>query len=429
MANSKLFAVIRREYVERVRSKWFLIATLFGPVVFGTLMVLPSVLASRDRQANRGARILILDASGTDLGGRVATQLAGGTTGTATPPPVERLTVERLAAAESLATVRVIADSISGYLVIDEGTVATGAARYAGSNTTAIFDMQRLENAMQRELLGWRIEQSGIDAEVGRALATTKARVSTERLSAKGRGGSGRVNFIVGLAVAMMLYLVTFIYGLNVLRGVLEEKQTRVAEVVISSISASKLLIGKVVGVGGVGLTQMVLWLVMSWGIYQVRTPLLAKFGVDAAPFAIPEVGVGTMAVLLALFLLGFAFYAGLFAAAGAIVNSEQEAQQAQMPIVLLLVSSIIFAQNILMQPDSMLSRVFSMMPHSAPIIMPLRMTVSPVPTSELIGALLSVALGAVASVWVAGRIYRVGLLMYGKRPSVGELLRWVRAR
>jgi ABC-2 type transport system permease protein len=425
----KLFAVIRREYLERVRSKWFVIATLFGPLFFGVLMVVPSLLAARERGSARSGDIVILDASASGLGDRLATQLAGGVAGSGTRPTVRTLDADALAPAESLATRQVVTDSLKGYLVLDSATVAVGAARYAGSNTTAIFDMQRLESALQRELLVLRIEASGVDPEVGRSLATTRATISTERLSSRGRGGSGQVNFLVGFAVAMLLYLVTFIYGLNVLRGALEEKQTRVAEVVIASIPANRLLWGKVIGVGGVGLTQMVLWLGMSFVLWQVRTPLLARFGVDAAPFAMPEVGAGMAALLLAFFLLGFTLYAGLFAAAGASVSSEQEAQQAQMPVVLLLVSSIIFAQNILMQPDGTMARVFSMMPHSAPIIMPLRMTVSPVPTRELVIALVSVALGAAASVWVAGRIYRVGLLMYGKRPSLRELLRWVRAR
>ena len=425
----KLVAVIRREYLERVRSKWFVIATLFGPLFFGVLMVVPSLLAARERGNARGGDVVILDASASDLGDRLATQLAGGVAGSSTRPQVRTLDADELAPAESLATRQVVTDALKGYLVLDSATVATGAARYAGSNTTAIFDMQRLESALQRELLGLRIEKSGVDPEVGRALAATRASIATERLSSRGRGGSGQVNFIVGFAVAMLLYLVTFIYGLNVLRGVLEEKQTRVAEVVIASIPANRLLWGKVIGVGGVGLTQMVLWLGMSFVLWQLRSPLLSRFGVDAAPFAMPDVGAGSVALLLAFFLLGFTLYAGLFSAAGASVSSEQEAQQAQMPVVLLLVSSIVFAQNILMQPDGMMARVFSMMPHSAPIIMPLRMTVSPVPTQELVIALLSVALGAAASVWVAGRIYRVGLLMYGKRPSLRELLRWVRAR
>jgi ABC-2 type transport system permease protein len=429
MVDRKLLAVIRREYLERVRSKWFVIATLFGPLFFGVLMIVPSLMAAKGRNGANTNRVVILDASGKGLGERLATSLAGGVSGSGTRPHVDVVTGEALVQAESLATQLVVTDKVSGYLVLDTTTVANGKARYAGSNTTAIFDMQRLESQLQRELMIWRIEQSGIDPEIGRQLATTRANVVTERLSSKGRGGSGQVNFLVGFAVAMLLYMVTFIYGLNVLRGVLEEKQTRVAEVVIASIPATRLLLGKVIGVGGVGLTQIVLWMGMSYTLYQVRTPILAKFGVNAAPFAIPDVGMGMVALLLAFFILGFLLYAGLFAAAGASVSSEQEAQQAQMPIVLLLVSSIIFAQNIIMQPDGGMARLFSMMPHSAPIIMPLRMTVSPVPPSEIAIALASVTLGALLSIWVAGRIYRVGLLMYGKRPSFGELLKWVRRR
>jgi ABC-2 type transport system permease protein len=134
----------------------------------------------------------------------------------------------------------------------------------------------------------------------------------------------------------------------------------------------------------------------------------------------------GTGAVLLGFFVLGFMFYAGLFAAVGATVNSEQEAQQAQMPVVLLLVTSIMFVQNVLLSPDGTLSRVLSMLPFSAPIVMPLRMTVAPVPPLEVAVALLSVTLGACGSVWLASRIYRVGLLMYGKRPGFREVMRWV---
>lgn len=425
----KLLAVVRREYLERVRSKWFVLATLFGPLMFGTLMVLPSVLAARERSKGGTARIEILDATGARFGERVASHLAGGITASGPRPTVREVPASKLAKAESLVTADVVREQLTGYLIVDAATLSSGRARYAGSNTTALFDMQRLERAVQRELLIWRIEQSGIDADIGRSLAATSATVQTERLSAQGRGGSGQVNFFVGFAVAMLLYLVTFIYGLNVLRGVLEEKQTRVAEVVIASISAPRLLLGKVVGVGGVGLTQLALWMVASWGFWKIRTPILARFGVDATPFAVPDIGVGTALLLLAFFLLGFLFYAGLFAAAGATVSTEQEAQQAQMPIVLLLMSSILFAQNILMQPDSALARTLSLLPHSAPIVMPLRMTVSPVPRVDLILALVSVSVGAVCSIWVAGRIYRVGLLMYGKRPSVRELVRWMRAR
>lgn len=431
MVDRKLWAVIRREYLERVRTRWFVIGTMFGPLLIGAMMVLPSVMMRRDRDKPGDNRVVILDATGTALGQRVATRLTGGidSPGSASQPQVETVAPRTLAAAESLATRRVVADSLVGYLVLDSTTLTTAKARYAGRNTTALFAMQRLERAVQRELLIQRVAQTGVSNEIGEQLAGTNVQIATERLSGAGRGGSGQLNFVFGLGVAMLLYIMTFVYGLNVLRGVLEEKQTRVAEVVIASISPSRLLIGKVLGVGGVGITQMLIWLATSVGLWSARGPLLAKLGMDAAPMTLPSITAVQVGILLLFFVAGFMFYAGLFAAAGATVSSEQEAQQAQMPIVLLLVSCIMFAQNILMQPDSSLARLLSFLPHSAPIIMPLRMTLAPIPTGELVGSLLSVSIGAVLSIAVAARIYRVGLLMYGKRPNIKELLTWIRRR
>lgn len=187
----KLWAVVRREYEERVRSKWFVIATLFGPLFFGGIMVIPPLLAERGRGAGDGGRIVVVDATGAGLGAQVASALAGGALGRGTPPRVVTATGGAVAAAESLATRLVVADSVRGYLVLDSATLAAGAARYAGGNTTALFDMQRLEGAVQRALVMWRIEQGGVDPELGRQLATTSVRLATERLSARGRGGSG----------------------------------------------------------------------------------------------------------------------------------------------------------------------------------------------------------------------------------------------
>ena len=422
----KLFAVIRREYLERVRSKWFVIATLFGPVFFGAIMFVPALISSREEASANGTNITIVDATGTGLGERVSSRLSGGVNGGTTAPTVNVVATDAIAPAESLATQQVISGSVKGYLVLDTLTASAAKARYAGSNTTALFDMQRIERAVQREVQMMALEKSGVDAEVATSVLSRSVNVTTERLTKTGRGGSGQINFIFGIAVAFVLYLTIFIYGLNVLRGVLEEKQSRVAEVVIASISSSRLLAGKVIGVGGVGLTQLVLWLAMSVVMYKVRQPILAKFGADTMAFSMPDISLGVGLVVLAFFVLGFMFYAGLFAAAGATVNSEQEAQQAQMPVVLLLVTSITFLQNILTQPESTLSRVLSVLPFSAPIVMPLRMTVAPVPALEVALALLSVSLGAVGSVWLASRIYRVGLLMYGKRPSIREVVKWI---
>ncbi|MEP6835056.1 MAG: ABC transporter permease [Gemmatimonas sp.] len=423
----KLFAVIRREYLERVRSRWFLIATLFGPVFFGLLMFLPALIASREKASGDASKIIIIDATGVSLGDRVAIQLGGGLTGTGGQSKVRAVSSDSLAPAESLATKSVIREEFKGYLVLDSSTVAGHRARYSGSNTTAIFDMQKLDRAIQHEVLGMRLEKSGIDPELGRELSSLNVNFTTERLTKRGRGGSGNVSLFFGLAVAMLLYMTIFIYGLNVLRGVLEEKQSRVAEVVIASVSSTKLLLGKVIGVGAVGFTQLVLWMSMSFVMWKIRAPILEKLGAPQISSGFPDITVATGLILLAFFVLGFMFYAGLFAAVGATVNSEQEAQQAQMPVVLLLVCSVMFVQNVLLTPDSALSRTLSLLPFSAPIVMPLRMTVAPVPAMDIAFALLSVALGALFTTWLASRIYRVGLLMYGKKPSMREIMKWVR--
>jgi ABC-2 type transport system permease protein len=426
---AKLFAVLGREYFERVRSRWFVLATVFGPVIFGALMFLPSIIASKDRASAEVGRILVLDATGTTLGERVASRLGGGLDGAGDRTRVRALPPSELAPAESLATQAVIADSVRGYLVLDSATLAGVTARYAGTNTTAIAEMSVLERAVQREVLAMRLEGAGLDAETSGQLTRVNVNVATERISKRGRGGPALTSFFFGLAVAMLLYMTIFIYGLNVMRGVLEEKQTRVAEVVVASVSTNGLLIGKVLGVGAVGLTQMGIWMLVGYGMWQVRAPLLARFGVTSMNITIPDLGIGTAAAMLGFFVLGFLFYAGLFAAAGATVSSEQEAQQAQMPVVLLLITSVLFVQNVLLQPSGTLATVMSMLPFSAPIVMPLRMSVTDVPPLQVAGALGGVALAAVAATWIAARIYRVGLLMYGKRAGVREVLAWIGRR
>jgi ABC-2 type transport system permease protein len=142
---------------------------------------------------------------------------------------------------------------------------------------------------------------------------------------------------------------------------------------------------------------------------------------------ALPSLSMPTALALLLFFVLGFIFYASLFAAIGAMVNSQEDVQQASMPVMLLLVSSVIFMTPIMTNPGSGLARTMSLLPFSAPILMPLRMTLVPVPWFEVVGSIAGVAIACLAAIWVSARIYRVGLLMYGKKPSFKELGRWVR--
>ncbi len=424
---TKLWAVTVREYVERVRTRWFLIATVFGPLLFGTLIYLPAYIAAHGRGSTDVARIRILDATGADLGRSIASELNGGVFGDSSRTELVALAEPAIDTAETSATSAVLRREIRGYLVLDRGTLAGRGARYAGSNATSIADMRRIETAVNREVLAAQLRSFGVSAADADRLKGMRPDLRAERITPTGRGGSGQLSILIAISIAMLLYMTIFLYGQAVLRGVIEEKQTRVAEIVLSSVRPTTLLAGKVLGVGAVGLTQMIVWTLTSTGMARYRVALLGQFGVDAAPLQFPTISNGQLALLALFFVLGYTFYAALFAAIGAMVNSEQEAQQAQMPVVLLLVVSIIFLQPVLNAPEGTLATVLAWLPFSSPIVMPLRMTAINVPVWEIGLSLFALAAGCYIAIYVAARIYRTGLLMYGKRPSFREVARWVR--
>jgi ABC-2 type transport system permease protein len=423
----KIWAIVQREYLERVRTRWFAIATIFGPLLFGGLMYLPAYAAMRSRGSSDIARIRILDATGTEVGRRVANELNGGAFGDTSRTQVLALALDELPAAEAKATKDVLATDLRGYLVLDPKTLGGRGARYAGQNATSISDMRRIEVAVTREVLAQQLRSAGVSAAEAERLKRMSFELHAERVTNTGRGGSGQISILIAISIAMLLYVTIFIYGQNVLRGVMEEKQTRVAEIVVSSVRPTSLLAGKVLGVGAVGLTQMVIWLLASFAMARYRIRLLAMMGIDAAPIQFPSISFGLVLLLIVFFLLGYTFYAALFAAIGAMVNSEQEAQQAQLPIVMLLIISIMFLQPVLNSPDGKLANILTWLPFSSPIVMPLRMSAVNVAAWEVAASIFALAAGCYIAVWIAARIYRTGLLMYGKRPTLMELARWVR--
>lgn len=424
---AKLWAIIKREYLERVRSKWFVIATMFGPVIMGALVIVPAYITARSKSTEAIFNSTILDATNTGIGERVSLAIVGNNPKATVRPKVLVIPASALTMAESTATFETVQRRSNGYIVLDQQTLAGEKARYAGRSATSIPDMERVRSAIRQTILATRLEQAGVNPDSVKELTFMPLSLASERITDKGRGGSGKVSIIFAAAVAFLLYMSIVLYGQNVLRGVLEEKTNRVAEVVVSSVRPEILLAGKVIGVGGVGLTQQMIWAITTFMMLKARAPIMERMGLTATPFVMPDIGWGTGLLLVLFFLLGFTFYAALYAAAGSAVNTEQEAQQVVQPLILLLVGTAVFIQPILVNPTSKLALVMSWMPFSAPIIMPLRLSMSSVPPVEIILTLLGLMVACVAAVWVASRIYRVGLLMYGKKPSLREMARWVR--
>jgi ABC-2 type transport system permease protein len=427
---ARLWAVIKREYLERVRTKWFIFSTVFTPLLFGALTLLPIWLASKSMNTENIAHIQILDASGTGLGKRVAFALGGGVMSNDTSSTqVIVLDTTQLAAAEIAATDAVVKRETRGYLVLGPHILDATETRYAGRNGSSLPDIGRLESAVRQGILVTRLERAGVDADrVTSLLNTKRIDLDAEQIGDRGREGKGGVvKYIFAFSLAFLLYMSIFIYGQNVRRGVLEEKQTRVAEVVVSSVPTDTLLAGKVLGVGAVGITQQILWVLGSLAVVKIREPVMHALHITSPSITLPSIPVSVLALLLLFFVLGFMLYSALFAAVGAMVNSDQEAQQAAQPVTLLLVATAILIQPILLNPGTKLAKFASIFPFSAPILMPLRLSLISVPWTEVVASLVVLVLAIAAAIWLASRIYRTGLLMYGKRPSLAEVGRWLR--
>ncbi len=424
---AKLWAVAKREYLERVRSKWFVIATVLGPVLMAAMIVVPIWLATRSMTSTRASNIVILDATQRDLGNAVAQSLGHGIQGDSSLARVQRVTPSELAHAESTVTRDVIAKRLEGYLVLDSASVSGSKARYAGRNASTIPDMERIERTVEQAVLVTRLREAGLDAERVQELSRVNLNLQTERITDQGRGGSGAGNVAVAFGASFVLYMLIVLYGQTILRGVIDEKNNRVAEVVVASVRPESLLAGKVLGVGCVALTQLAVWIASMVLIVKFRAPILASLGAPNAPVPVPDVGLGAAITLLTFFVLGFVLYAALFAAIGAMVSNEQDAQQAATPVTILIVMSAVFIQPVMLNPTSTMNKVISWIPFSAPILMPVRTSIIPVPWYEILLVMLGLIVACVVCVWLAARIYRVGILMYGKRPSLVELARWIK--
>jgi len=392
----------------------------------------------RERGTTAAANVQIIDATGTGLGDRIAHAISASFSG-APAPQVTVVAPAGVAAAESLATTAVVRNEHRGYLVLDSTTLAGTGARYAGRNASSIADVERLRGIVERQVLASRLERAGVDSARVREITDAKFRMPAERITDKGRGGSGTGNAIFAMILAFLLYIMIILYGQTVLRSVLEEKTTRVAEVIVASVKPDILMAGKVLGVGAVGLVQQVLWFAGTIAVGAYVAPFLQKAAaatggaVSAKPPGaagmIAGLDISTMTIVsyLAFFLLGYLLYSALFAAVGAMVNSEQEAQQAAFPVMLPLIASAVLIQVVVQNPESSAARFASRFPLTAPIIMPMRMSLVSISPLEIIGVLAGLAVTCAAAIWIAARIYRVGLLMYGKRPSLPELARWVK--
>jgi ABC-2 type transport system permease protein len=435
----KIFAVIRREFVERVRTKAFVISTVLLPVFMVAIVLLPALMMSG---GDRTSRVALVDASTTNLGQRVSQALESEKIGKG-PDAKPRYTVKVFPATDgNLAEVRdgLIAetgfsskkkDGWNGVLVLTDQTLATGKLAYYGGNVGSLDAMSKLQRVVSSALTGVRLAKSGVDTALLKEAMKPADMDTTKVTDGKQTGQSGTESYLIAYFMGFILYIAILIYGQQTMTSVIEEKTSRIMEVLTSSLTPFQMLLGKVLGVGSAGLTQMAIWGGTVLVLSSQRMPLAGMFGMsaDAAQaFPIPSMPPGLLVVFLLYFALGFMLFGALYAAIGAMCNTIQETQQYATFVTLFILVGFFAVFALIKDPTGSLGVTMSYIPFFAPFTMPVRWSLTSVPPMELVLSLTLMVLALLACVWLAARIYRTGILMYGKKPTWGELWRWIRA-
>lgn len=418
----KLWLVIKREYLTRVRTKGFLVSTIIVPLLTVGVLVLQIITASR--QVGHTLRIAVLDEAG-GLGSAVVKGLS-----TKLPSGQPEFRVVQVlenppADAEDGLRAQVLRGQLDAFLVLPMALADSKAsAEFHTRNPGEVTISSELNHDVSNAVIAQRLHARGVDVrDVAKVVEAVDLKVI--KVGTRGDSEEKGQTIVLAIVVGMLLYTTLIIYGVATMRAVMEEKTTRVIEILVASARPSYLLLGKILGVAAVGLTQYAIWVTAG--------ALVTAYGATVASMvhagALPSLHLSwpMLACTMIFFLMGYLLYASLYAAVGAMVSNDQEAQQVQMPITMLIVAAVVLFNVILRDPNSSLSTGLSMIPFFAPILMLLRITLQTPPLWQIALCLGILGLTTAGIVFLAARIYRVGILMYGKRPSLAELVKWVK--
>jgi ABC-2 type transport system permease protein len=314
----------------------------------------------------------------------------------------------------------VLAGRLDGYVVLPAGALESATASYFGRSVSNRIDLRTMQRSLSDLLIGERLENAGLDSARIKKL-TKELDLKTIQLSEKGEREDRGAAIFVAVILMMILYTGILMWGQTVMTGVLEEKGSRVIEVLASGVPSTLLLAGKLLGIGAAGLTQLVVWTA------SLAALSLAPVATSSSFFSMPDLSPLVLVSFMLFFLLGFLLYAALYAAIGAAVNTVQEAQNFVFPVLLPLIGGLVCFPVVLESPESGLSVGLSLVPLISPLIMFLRILVLTPPLWQIALSLVLLVATIVAVLWLSARVYRVGILMYGKKPTFPELLRWVR--
>jgi len=437
----KIFAVVRREYVERIRTKAFWIATLIIPFLFlGMIFVQVAVM----RRSAGERRVAVVDRTGHLFAPLVKEMARVEASGGRAPrseavsdePGGDRENANRARSIHWVLTERPVGDfdktkeelrkevlskKINSYLILDPAMLAKDEVEYYSSSVSEFVAINQIQRALDHILLREKIVAHGLAPEVGNELdkrIDLRAFKVTESGTAEEKGAG----LVAALIFFFLMYSTFFMYGYQVMRGVIEEKSTRIVEIVIASVRPVELMLGKIIGIGLVGLTQY-----FAWSLVAMNLSLPAIASIMSTTDIVPKIPLSMIAFFILFFLCGYFLYASIYTAIAAPFNSDQEAQQLAMIPMAMIISGVAIYPAVMNNPSGGIALFFSLFPFTAPLMMFLRTSLSPVPAWQILLSIVLLVATTVGLAWFAGRIYRVGILMYGKKPTIPEIFRWVR--
>ena len=437
---TKFLAIVKREYIQRVRAKMFIVTTFLLPAAMSLFGLVPLIVINIKTPA---LHVAVVDQTGK-LFDRLRQSLVNdeaekpATNQNSIGPQIlsrQRLSSFQLEEIPSqnqsmdqireLLNQRLRAREIDGYIILPPDFLEHGEAEFFNNNPGDVFSQGSLESALSRAVREQRLIEAKVDNNTREGIFRP---VDLQAVKVGATGGQQRDagnSFALVFGIGFVMYLSILMYGQVILGAVIEEKETRIAEILFSSVRPFTLMMGKLVGVSFVALTQLAIWAVAfsAFALYGVN--LLASRGV--APFSIPSVPFAHYIYFALFFLLGYFIYATIYALVGSMVTTAQEGGQLAMPIILILVVSFYLFLPVGRSPDSSFSFWVSMIPFSAPVAMPVRIVTHTPPFWQIALSLLIGLCSVLVTMFVASRVYRIGMLMYGKRASIPEALRWAR--
>jgi len=435
----KFLTVLRYEYAQVVKKKSFIVGIFLTPVLMAFFIILPSYFARKAPTATES--VVIIDAGGIGIGDQLATGMGSYTLEGATTPAFEVKQIFTLSSddstrfrqlEDSLRTV--INDKGLKYLiVIKSNAERSDSSVYLVTNSSNFTSISRFERKLSDVISSHRLRASNVNLPVDSVLNLTH-RIDLTVRDTKGEAIPFEVRYFGALVLVMLIYIMILTYGMMVMRSVIEEKTSRIMEVMVSSVSPFQLMMGKVIGLGAAAFTSVAIWVVFGVALYFGSGALAIPIDPSTSKLIFHPVVV----VFFVLFLIsGYLLYSTLFALVGSIVNTEKEAQNYVMPITISIILPVILGLSVIQEPNSTLAMTLSFIPLFAPTMMMMRIVfVAPAATSfspfsgilgESILAFLIVVLATIGIIWLTAKIFRIGILMYGKRPTLPELIKWLK--